>query len=204
MIDFYNESRGCAFHPGGWKLTREAVGKCGFIKGDRLCDMGCGSGDTVERLCDMGYDAVGVEPSEAMGDSVNITRAAAENTGLETESFEGVLFECVLSLCDVSAALSEAARITKKGGRLIVSDLYSEKGGLCGSGAVRRVFSKEEILSEIKAAGYSVTLFEDRTHDMTTFALQLIMDGRGEELCSVFSYLKSIKAGYFLLIAEKV
>lgn len=203
MSDFYSEPRGISFHPGGWKLTEKAIELCAFPKGAKLCDMGCGEGMTVKKLREMGFDAVGIEPSEAISGE-HIFRAAAENTGLESAAYDGVLFECSLSLCNVPLALKEAGRVLKKGGKIVVSDLFAKTGGEKDGGAVKRVFTKEEIVSEIKNAGFDSILFEDCSHDMVTFYLQMIMDGRENEICCDFEYLKSIKAGYFLLIGEKV
>lgn len=203
MSDFYSEPRGSSFRPGGWKLTKKAIELCAFHKGAKLCDMGCGEGMTVKKLREMGFDAVGIEPSEAISGEY-IIRAAAETTGLESAAYDGVLFECSLSLCNVPPALNEAGRVLKKGGKIIVSDLFSETSREKDGGAVKKVFSKEEIISEVKRAGFDNILFEDHSRDMVTFYLQMIMDGREKEICRDFEYLKSIKAGYFMLIGEKV
>jgi len=203
MSDFYSEPRGASFRPGGWKLTEKAIELCAFPMGAKLCDMGCGEGMTVKKLREIGFDAIGIEPSEKISGEC-IIRASAESTGFASDTFDGVLFECSLSLCNVPIALSEAGRILKKDGKLIVSDLFSKTGGEKDGGAVKRVFTKEEIVSEIKNAGFDSILFEDCSHDMVTFYLQMIMDGRENEICCDFEYLKSIKAGYFLLIGEKV
>lgn len=203
MSDFYSEPRGASFRPGGWKLTEKAIELCAFPKGAKLCDMGCGEGMTVKKLREMGFNAVGIEPSDAISGE-HIIRAIAENTGLESAAYDGVLFECSLSLCNVPLALKEADRMLKKGGKIMVSDLFSETSREKDGGAVKKVFSKEEIISEVKNAGFDSILFEDHSHDMVTFYLQMIMDGREKEICCDFEYLKSIKAGYFLLIGEKV
>lgn len=205
MSDFYDSFRGCAFHPGGWELTRYAVEKCRFDSGAKLCDMGCGSGCTLDRLSELGFCTVGVEPSAGMsGGRSDILHAAAENTGLASNSTDGVLFECVLSLTgDPRTALTEANRILKCGGKLIVSDLYAENGAVIDGGPVRRVFSEREIKKLAVECGFEIELFEDHLHELVTMAMQMIMDG-GEEICETFGRLREIKSRYFLLIARKV
>jgi len=207
MSDFYEKPHGCAFHPGGWELTRYAVEKCNFPKGAKLCDIGCGMGDTVDRLRnELGFDAVGVEPSEGMsGGREDVFHASAEDTGFMPDETDGVLFECVLSLTDCpEAALTEANRILKRGGKLIISDLYADEGALLSEGPIGRVFSEAEIKSITAEYGFELELFEDHTHEMVTMAMQMFMDGAGEEMCGLFRKLREIRARYFLLIARKV
>ena len=51
------------FRPGEFTLTDEAVKLCGFKKGAKLLDIGCGKGQTVEHLNNNGFDACGIDLS---------------------------------------------------------------------------------------------------------------------------------------------
>lgn len=206
-MDYYSENRGPSFHPGGIELTKKAVRFCGFGKDAKLCDMGCGNGETKDYIeKEFGCIVTGIEPSENMGvGRKDIICAKADNTGLEKCSFDGVLFECVLSLCDdMIKTLEEAGRILKGGGSLIISDVYSKSGEICADGPLKWVYPEEKFRDAVENAGFEIVLYEDHTHEMLTMAAQMIMDGRAEEMCSLFSSLKKIKCGYFLLIAKKV
>ena len=206
-MGFYDRNRGCAFHPGGYGLTKYAVAKCGFPKGSSLLDVGCGAGGNIERLrADFDCHVTGLEPSLAMsGGRADIIRADAENTGLPADSFDGVLFECVLSLCEEPAnALAEACRVMRRGGRLIISDLYADSCCRCDCGPVARIFSEREIQELTGAAGFRTIFWEDRRDDLTDMALQMIMEGLADEMCDMFALLRRIKCRCFLLIAEKV
>jgi len=206
-MDYYSKDRGPSFHPGGFALTKYAVDFCKFEKGAKLCDIGCGNGETKDRLeNEYGYNVCGVEPSEAMGGGrADIIFAKAEKTGLSDETFDGVLFECVLSLCDdLKASVKEAKRILKKGGYIIVSDVYSKSGKMSADGPLRWVYPESEFKSLINELGFETVLYEDHTKEMLTMAAQMIMDGAGEEMCALFSSLRKIRCGYFLLIARRM
>jgi arsenite methyltransferase len=47
-----HEVTGETIRPGGFALTKRAIEYCGFGKGARLLDVGCGLGATVEYLVD--------------------------------------------------------------------------------------------------------------------------------------------------------
>ncbi|MGE4484734.1 MAG: DVU_1556 family methyltransferase [Oscillospiraceae bacterium] len=206
-MGFYDECRGPVFRPGGYALTRHAVNFCNFPKGAVLADVGCGTGDVMRQLRDdYGFSIIGIEPSEAMsGGAGDIIAADAENTTLPALSCDGVLCECVLSLCpDFIAALSEMNRILKDGGYLIVSDVCAKIADeVFVGGSLGYLRSIENILKRFAVAGFKTELMEDRTDDMITKVGELIMAGKGSTLYENYKDLKQYKCGYFLLIAKK-
>jgi SAM-dependent methyltransferase len=139
------------------------------------------------------------------------------------EKWDGLLAECSLSLArDLAMVLSECFRVLKAGGRLIVSDVYSRTPdtaetsimpqSCCLSGAL----SREEWISTIQAHGFHLTLFEDHSIALKEFAAMLIfthgsLEGFWQKTsCSppreaqrINRAAKTMKPGYFLLIAEK-
>lgn len=93
--------------------------------GERVLDAGCGSGNVMGMYREITADVYGLDFSEAM------TRAAARYGGavqgdVQRLPFKGGTFAYVSShvvinhVLDGSAALAELARVTKRGGRLVV------------------------------------------------------------------------------------
>lgn len=95
--------------------------------GARVLDIGCGRGTTLRALLDMGYEAHGVELSEAATAGVDpraqirIAPDLAE-AAYEAESFDAVVIWHVLEhLTNPEHTLAEVHRILRPGGRLILA-----------------------------------------------------------------------------------
>lgn len=89
----------------------------------RVLDIGCGFGDDVRRLQNMGYARVsGVEPDAYCVEQcagLDVRVGSIEDTGCDDGSFDVVLVNNVFHHCqDYGAALSEIARILKPSGFL--------------------------------------------------------------------------------------
>lgn len=101
--------------------------------GGRFVDIGCGEGRFVRMLAAEGFAAVGIDPTEEL---IEVARrrdpggqyhvAGAEALPLVDASFDCAVF--YLSLCDIpdlDAALAEAVRVLRPGGRVLVANLSS-------------------------------------------------------------------------------
>lgn len=120
--------------PGKFEITEKAMEICNFPKGARLLDVGCGDGTIAEFLQDKyGYDVEGIDTdlsriSEGKERNPNLKLRFGDGEFLEdftSFSFDGVLMECTLSLINLAdEALHEAYCVLKKGGKLVISDLY--------------------------------------------------------------------------------
>jgi SAM-dependent methyltransferase len=197
---------------GGLGLTREALDFCGFAPGSRLADIGCGKGATVHYLRAAGFDAAGLDCDTAVieqaGPYCHVGNAA--HLPYQAESLDGLFFECSLSQMEArgsvpegySHVLTEAMRVLKSRGRLVISDLYFRNSGQSGF-----LLNRSQWQKTITEAGFTVLIFEDKSDGIAEFAAQLLWQhGRAEleELCGCgMEELKAGHCGYFLLIAQK-
>lgn len=120
--------------PGKLELTEKAIEISNLKKGHKVLDIGCGDGTVMEHLQEKyGLDMEGIEinlekisQAKEKNDQLKIRFGDGEFLEDFTSfSFDGVMMECVLSLINLAdEALHEAYCVLKKGGKLIISDLY--------------------------------------------------------------------------------
>jgi ubiquinone/menaquinone biosynthesis C-methylase UbiE len=102
--------------------------------GELILDVGCGTGRYVQELARRGVRAVGVDPSTAMLATARVTRARTEKASyvraagealpLQSGAFDGVIIVTTLEFAtDPDALLSEAVRVSRPGGRVVVGAL---------------------------------------------------------------------------------
>jgi SAM-dependent methyltransferase len=131
--DAYYGDEGAKFRgPIEWLVRRVGARHARFLAqglapGARVLDVGCGRGVTLAALADQGFEAHGVERSAAAAHGADPraqvriapTLAAA---GYPDAHFDAVLIWHVLEhLREPAAALAEAHRILRAGGRLVVA-----------------------------------------------------------------------------------
>lgn len=227
---------GETLHPGGLELTGKGVSLCDFEKGMKMLDIGCGKGETVNFLNQtFGLDAIGLDQSAVLIEQakkaypeLTFKKGDADFLEFPSCSFDGVVMECVLSLCDNRAeTLHEIWCVLKKGGKLILSDLYlrnPEKQGThsskddevqvktCLTGAL----NSEELRTLMTETGFKEIEWIDYSKAMGSITARAIMEyGSLEQFWNevlpeavdkeAFSTsVLSGKPGYFLLVAEKV
>ncbi len=92
------------------------------LRGQRLLDIGCGTGKTIEPLLNLGLQISGIDPSPYMldiaenrfKDRVDLFRGFAEDLPFEDNSFEYSSFFTSLEYTELPAkAIEEACRVTK-------------------------------------------------------------------------------------------
>ena len=226
------EATGDAIRPGGLSLTERALSLCHFSPGDKVLDVGCGVGATVEHLLTHHQlDAVGVDPSPLLLESgyerrpdLPLMIGAGENLPFVKGEMEGLFAECTVSVMhDVDRAIGEFARVLKPGGRLVISDLYArDPEGVpdlrklpmnsCLSGAM----TKEALLEKLAENSFEVELWEDHSRLLAELTGQLMFNSGsleifwGQSTCGAVDCWDVAKAadrskpGYFLLVARKV
>ena len=168
------------FHPGGRELTRLAGELTGLAPGRRALDVGCGLGTGTAFLREIfGAELWGLDVSPRA-----ISLAGEQNPGptyvqgdaaalpFPDGSFDAVLMECSLSLMnDPAAALSEAERVLREGGRLAIATLSgAEEGPLCSGGRISLPALEDALLCR----GFAGLRIMDRTEDLRTFAAEAI------------------------------
>ena len=100
-------------------------------RGGKFLDVGCGTGEHLKRAMDHGLKAYGVEPAPAMREAArrNVSGAVVEDGVATKLPFPDAQFDVVIMIevlrylhhSDVEKALSEARRVLKPGGTLLVT-----------------------------------------------------------------------------------
>ena len=225
-----HEVTGETIRPGGFALTKRAIEYCGFGKGARLLDVGCGLGATVEYLVDQhDFDVMGIDASfmllkkkKTLRPDLLLIEAKAESLPLESGSMDGVICECSFSLLeDQKQALSEFYRVLKDKSRLIITDMYVRNPSSLTSlrhldikSCITGAKSRLEYLNMLADSGFDLILWEDHTKYLAELTAKLILSGLSIE--EFFSYvlsnpkgscvkadIKAARLGYFMLVAKK-
>jgi len=187
--------------PGGLELTRLGLEFCQFTPAARLLDIGCGAGATVALLTSLGYQAIGVDllPPE---DGVQADAAALP---FDDDSFDGVLFECSFSkIAAPEKALSEARRVLKASGKLLISDFYARGQPAVFTGVLGRMESRDVLLQRMQSAGFRVIIWQDHSETLPQFWGQWILDQGSQQVGRTIdkTTLRQAKCGYFLAVWE--
>jgi arsenite methyltransferase len=222
---------GETIRPGGLALTERALAFLSPPAGARVLDVGCGAGASVDYLVDgHGLVALGLDPSRLLtesgcrkGPGLPLLQGQGEYLPIAGGEIDVILAECSLSvMADVDMALAEFRRVLRRGGTIVVSDVYARY--LAGIPALRQLpvacclrgaVSRQEITDRLQVHGFRILLWEDHSNVLKQLAARIIMahgsmarfwcqttGGHGDALCIQDAVAQS-KPGYFLLIAEK-
>ena len=122
----------------GWR--RATVDALGLPPGAVVLDLACGTGDLTRLAARRGYRTIGADLSwgmlqadrDAAGSAV---QCDASRLPLATASVDGIVCGYALrNFTDLAAALAEAGRILRPGGRIAVLEVASPPAGLLRAG----------------------------------------------------------------------
>jgi SAM-dependent methyltransferase len=170
-------------HPEGENQTLELIRVSGVTPPCRILDMGAGDGDTVRLLKNLGLDAVGIdlEPGN------DVMRGDILNAPFPADGFDAVISQCTLFVTgDRDRAYSESARVLRKGGRLLVSDVFFD--------------TKDSLFALAGRNGLDVLWFRDATEAWKEYYIESIWNGTAYEFCAC---MPKGKCRYYLMICEK-
>ncbi len=144
---------------------------CPLQAGDRVLEVGCGTGRFIGSIAPQVRSAVGIDPSEQM---IEFAQNNVEGVSFEVASSPGlpfangefdVVFECtVLSFVDDPVAtVTDMVRVTRDGGSVFVGDLNRwspwqmrrRLRGWLGRGSFAgvRFFGRRELMTMLRTAG---------------------------------------------------
>jgi SAM-dependent methyltransferase len=106
-----------------WWRSFDAVLASAVPTGSRILDLGCGDGGLVERLAELGYDALGVDPAAPTHDRL-IRQRIEDVEGLGR--FDAVTASMALHHGDLAAVFRAVADLLHPHGQLLVSDFAWE------------------------------------------------------------------------------
>ncbi len=150
-----------------------------FVAGDRVAEIGAGTGALLSTLAARGVRCVGIDqhpPRPGVDPAIEWHVADAGALPLPPASCDGVLMLDLLEHVDDGAALAEAQRVLRPGGKLLVAVpalplLWSHRDEAAGH--LRR-YTRAALRRVLLAAGFRVT----RLHGYQVALLPLLVASR--------------------------
>ena len=161
-----------------WWARFDAIVRLGELRGQRVLDIGCGTGAVAAALAERASAKVwGVEQSAEMlavararvPSGVGLKQGRAEDLPFRDGWFDRAVYSLVIHLVDRQAALAEAARVLVDGGRVVVATFTHEHFDRYWAGSFfpslaavdkARFPTEDALAAELAAAGFDEILSE--------------------------------------------
>jgi ubiquinone/menaquinone biosynthesis C-methylase UbiE len=129
------ERGGVTIHLGGITATRRLLARCPIRPGQRVLELGCGTGYTAVLLARQhqarvsGIDITRRNLAEAQaragksGALIDLIQGDAHHLPFPAEHFDGVIGESVMLFCRASRVLDECHRVLRAGGWLALNEM---------------------------------------------------------------------------------
>ena len=168
-------------HPGGEKHSRYLIELSFLEQGAKWLDMGAGDGETVRLLRTLGYSAEGIDLEPRGKD---LFRGDYLKSPWQDGSFDGIISQCSFYVSgNVPDALKEAARLLRKGGKLVFSDVTE---------------NVVTLLNQCRQAGFAVRHIEDLTDQWKEYYLEALW--KEDNVCLP----QGKKFSYVLFVCERM
>lgn len=185
-------------HPGGLALTERLLALAGrdVGEGQRILDLGAGQGESVAWLNQRGYEAMGID---LQPQNLLVKQQDMRKLSFPGESFHLCLAECSMSGCgDGREALSEAFRVLRPGGSLLLSDVFFHREA-CPCLSFPEPLTWETWQKQFVRAEFTIRKMVDETSLWKEFFLESLWNGNADENCiGFFKQAGKYQCGYFL------
>lgn len=169
-----------SLRPGRLKLLQQGLETIRWQSGDRLLEIGCGTGEASAYLANtINAEVVGVDADSEM---IEIARKKfghiegcsfqccdAKSLPFESTSFDGAYMEAVFSgATDKRAIIKEIARLLKSGTKLLVNDFVyknSQRNRNSGIPCMEGAQTAEYYRSLIEGLGFRIVLYREKFYD---------------------------------------
>ncbi|NLL95954.1 MAG: class I SAM-dependent methyltransferase [Clostridiaceae bacterium] len=174
-------------HPGGQNTTRRLL-ELSDLNPCRILDMGAGSGATLKLLKELGFDVCGIDLEPGEG----VDRGDMLRTGFPDGSFDALISECAFFISgDGCGAIRESRRLLKKGGKLLLSDIFYG--------------DDEDLCNYLLTGGFRPLSCVDITDEWKHYYIEKIWDGTADKFCKLkHKDYCTKKFRYFLSVSERM
>ncbi|CAM3108014.1 methyltransferase domain-containing protein [Sporolactobacillus spathodeae] len=177
-------------HPGGHDLTEKVIAASHLEPGERVLDVGCGTGATACYLAENTSTQVtgldfhpkmvkqASERAKNAKASFTVLQGSAEKIPFEMESFDWVISESVTAFTQIAQSIPEYYRVLRTGGKLIAIEMTIEHvlpeedaRFICDLYGVSGLYTEQDWLTLLKKAGFStVEAFTDKEFETEAVA----------------------------------
>lgn len=222
---------GGTLRPGGFALTDKGLEYCGFKNNNKVLDIGCGRGDSVNYLNEKyKLDSYGIDPSALLLNEgkekypgIKIFEGRGEDLPFDDDIMDGVFAECTMSLMDdLQKVMKEAFRVLKKDGWFIITDVYAKNpqylsllNNFSFKSCLRGLHDVEKLKENLINNGFTIKYYQDYSDMLKQLMVKIIFEYGSMNIfwskasscstnsCKFQEILSKCKVGYFLLIAKK-